>query len=156
MKSLRLSSVLLAAALAGPALGGPIYMKFDGIDGESMAPAPGSIQVETRDLDQLERLAAQKAPRGGSHLQLGISSINFTKHVDRASPKLAQAAAAGKHIPRGVLTVRKAGGGQQDYLVVRMEDIIVSSFRPPAGGATQGTESVTINFAKADFDYHRK
>ena len=49
------------------------------------------------------------------------------KLVDEASPLLLAAAVTGTHIGSAVLSVRKAGQGQQDYLVITMKEVLVSS-----------------------------
>jgi hypothetical protein len=49
--------------------------------------------------------------------------------LDKASPALFLACANGKHLSSAVLTVRKAGKGQQEYLVLKLTDVMVSSYQ---------------------------
>jgi type VI secretion system secreted protein Hcp len=130
-----------------------IYMKVEGIDGEAIAsPTPGAFEIQISQLDQLERMAAQKAPRGGQNIPLSISSLNFTKVQDKASPKLAQAHTKGQAIPRATLFVRKAGG--ENYLTVKLENCMISSYQLGAhSGSGRPTESLSINFTKILVDY---
>ena len=153
MRKAAFLALVIGAAVAGPALGAPIYMKFEGIDGEATAaPIPGAFEIQISQLDQLEHLAAQKAPRGGQNIVLQISSLNFTKRQDKASPQLMQANAKGQHIPRALITVRKAGG--ETALTVKLENCMISGFQTSAAHAGERpTESISINFTKILVDY---
>jgi type VI secretion system secreted protein Hcp len=63
----------------------------------------------------------------------------------------------GEHFKTGVLSLRKAGGkgGPVEYLVIKLEEIIVSSYS--TGGSGEGGEvvheNVSLNFAKFQIDY---
>jgi type VI secretion system secreted protein Hcp len=154
LKKAIVPALALAAALAAPALGAPIYMKFDGIDGEAMnAPTPGSIEIQTTSLDAVERQAAQKAPRGGSAIPISLPTFTFVHTVDKASPALMKAAAKGTHFKKVTLFVRKTGGGN-DYLVVTMKDVFISSVSPSGGGAASPMETITIGAAQSEAAYH--
>ena len=48
---------------------------------------------------------------------------------------LLRACATGEHIKEATITVRKAGKGQQEYLIVKMNDVVVS-------GVSQGGSDV--------------
>src|SRR5882757_9883756 len=50
------------------------------------------------------------------------------------------------------ITHRKAGKGQQEYLVVKMNDVIITGV--VHGGSGEGSsETVSLVFAKVDFEY---
>ncbi len=53
--------------------------------------------------------------------------FNFMHIYDKASPVLAKNCAAGKHFSDVVLTARKAGEGQKDFLKVTMKEVFVTS-----------------------------
>lgn len=154
-RSLIPPAVVLAVLLGAPALGGPIYMKIEGVDGSySDASVQGAIEVESMQMAQVERTAAQAAPRGGKNVKVALSSMNFTHHYDKASPVLLQAAAKGKHFSQVALYCRKSGQSN-DYLVVKLEDCVVTSYQaaPGAAGGARPMESLSINFAKIAVDY---
>lgn len=152
-RSLIPPAVVLAVLLGAPALGGPIYMKIEGVDGSySDASLQGAIEVESMQMAQVERTAAQAAPRGGKNVKVALSSMNFTHHYDKASPVLMKAATKGTHFPRAVLYCRKVGQ-LNDYLVVKLEDCLVSSYQTSPGGGARPMESLSINFAKITVDY---
>jgi type VI secretion system secreted protein Hcp len=80
--------------------------------------------------------------------------FNFTHHVDKASPLLLKACATGRHINEATITLRKAGKGHGEFLVIKMSDVIVTGVAPSgaADGATTA-ESVALQCAKVDLEY---
>ena len=72
---------------------------------------------------------------GGGEGKASFNDFNFTHHVDKASPVLLKACATGEHIKEATITVRKAGKGQQEYLIIKMNDVIITSVNP-SGSAT--------------------
>jgi type VI secretion system secreted protein Hcp len=89
---------------------------------------------------------------GGATGKTTFLDFNFTHHIDKASPVLMRACATGEHIKDATITVRKAGKGQQEYLVLKMNDIIITSVHPSITGE-DGLEGVTLRPAQVDFEY---
>ena len=60
----------------------------------------------------------------------------------------------GKHLKEAKLTCRKAGGKQENFLVVTMSDVLISSYQT---GGSQGGEvpmdQISLNYSKMDIDY---
>jgi len=76
------------------------------------------------------------------------------KYVDLATPDLMLRAARGQVIPSAQLSVRNAGVGQGDFLVISMSDVIVTSVA--SGGAKELDrmhETLTLAFASATITY---
>jgi type VI secretion system secreted protein Hcp len=77
------------------------------------------------------------------------------KGSNKASPKLLLACACGEHIKKAVLTCRKAGKDQQEFLKVTMSDILVTSYQ--TGGAESSgvvpMDQISLNFAKIEHEY---
>src|SRR5687768_2760910 len=71
---------------------------------------------------------------GGGEGKASFADFNFTHYIDKASPVLLKACATGEHIKDGIITVRKAGKGQQEYLIIKMNDILVTGVHPQATG----------------------
>jgi type VI secretion system secreted protein Hcp len=91
---------------------------------------------------------------GGGSGKASFNDFNFTHHVDKATPPLLKACATGSHIPTATITVRKAGQGQQEYLIIRMTDVLVTGVAMSVAGDEPTTaENVTIQFAKVDLEY---
>lgn len=126
----------------------------------------GAIKGESRDArhrDQIDVLAwswgvSQSGTAGhgggGGAGRASFHDFTFTHHIDKASPLLMKACATGEHLRDGVITVRKAGEGQQDFLVITMTDLLVSSVAPSVTAEGDTTlESVVLTFAKVDLEY---
>ena len=62
------------------------------------------------------------------------------------------ACATGQHIKDATITVRKAGKAQQEFLIVKMNDVVITSVAL-AGTGEPPLESVTMQFAKIDLEY---
>ena len=94
---------------------------------------------------------------GGGAGKAQFNDFNFTTNVSKASPKLFLACASGEHIKEATITVRRAGentGSNQDYLILKMTDVMISSYNPSASsGGDRPTESVSMAFAKIEFTY---
>ena len=62
--------------------------------------------------------------------------------------------ANGKHFKQADLVVRKAGEHPLEYLKIKLNEILVSSYSSGgSGGEDRLTENVTLNFAKIDVTY---
>jgi type VI secretion system secreted protein Hcp len=91
---------------------------------------------------------------GGGEGKASFHDLNVTHHIDKASPLLLKSCATGAHIPEATITVRKAGKGQQEYLIFKMSDVLVSSVTMSVVADEATTmENVTLQFAKVDFEY---
>jgi len=86
--------------------------------------------------------------------KVNVQDVSFTKYIDKSSPDLMLATCNGKHFDKAVLTVRKAGEQPLEYLLVTMEDLIITSVSTGgSGGEDRLTENVTLNFARIKVQY---
>src|SRR5207244_10935431 len=53
-----------------------------------------------------------------------IQDFHFTMTTSKASPTLLKVCATGEHIKDATLSCRKAGGSQQDFMIIKMNDVI--------------------------------
>ena len=90
---------------------------------------------------------------GGGEGKANFHDLSFTHKIDKASPVLMKSCATGQHIKEATITLRKAGKGQQEFLIVKLNDVLVTSVAH--GGDTSGpaSETVTLAFAKVDLEY---
>jgi type VI secretion system secreted protein Hcp len=128
------------------------FLKLDGVDGESADKKhAGSIDVESFSWGLTN--SSTNTPGGGAGAgRASFQDFSFTSRVSKASPKLFLACASGQHIKKAVLTVRKAGSEQQDYLQVTLTDCLVSSYQSAgeSGGDAVPTDQFSLNFAKIE------
>jgi type VI secretion system secreted protein Hcp len=91
---------------------------------------------------------------GGGEGKASFHDFNFTHHIDKASPVLLKACATGEHIKEATITVRKAGKGQQEFLIIKMNDVIITSVDlSGTGEAPASAAHVALQFAKVDLEY---
>ena len=91
---------------------------------------------------------------GGGEGKASFHDFNFTHHIDKGSAVLMKACATGEHIKDATITVRKAGKGQQEFLIIKMNDIIITSVEPSgAGDGSLTAENVAMQCAKVDLEY---
>ena len=91
---------------------------------------------------------------GGGAGKATFQDLTFTHHIDKATPLLLKACATGEHIPEATIAVRKAGKGQQDYLVVKLNDVLITSVAMSVAVDDPTTaESVSLQAAKVDLEY---
>jgi type VI secretion system secreted protein Hcp len=131
-----------------------IFARIGTIKGESRdAKHPGEIEV----LSWSWGVAQSGAPAsggGGGAGKATFHDLTFTHHVDKASPLLMKACATGEHLKDATITVRKAGKTPQEYLVVKLADVRVTSVTTSVSAEADGTvESVALAFAKVDLEY---
>ena len=83
-----------------------------------------------------------------------VQDLSFTKYIDKSTPDLMLACCNGKHFDKAVLTVRKAGENPLEYLLVTLENLMVTNVSTGAsGGEDRLTENVTLNFARVKVNY---
>jgi type VI secretion system secreted protein Hcp len=131
------------------------FLKVDGIDGESTdAKHTNAIDVESWSWGETQS-GAHAGGGGGGAGKVVMQDFHFVTKVSKASPLLMLACATGQHIKKAVLTCRKAGGKQEDFLVVTMSDLLVSSFQTGGSGHSDivPTDQCSINFSKIEFEY---
>jgi type VI secretion system secreted protein Hcp len=73
--------------------------------------------------------------------------------MDKSSPLLAMASCDGKSPGQATFVARKAGRDQQEYLKIKLTDIIISSYNTSGSSDDKPLETVSLNFGKAEIEY---
>jgi type VI secretion system secreted protein Hcp len=131
-----------------------IFAKIGDIKGESL---------DDKHKDEIEvlswswgvtnaRPAGAGSGGGGGQGKASFHDLSFTHKIDKASPVLMKGCATGVHLKEATITHRKAGKGQQEFLVVKMNDVIITSVSHEDSGGDQ-METVSLAFAKVDLEY---
>jgi type VI secretion system secreted protein Hcp len=130
-----------------------IFAKIGDIKGES---------TDARHKDEIDVLSftwgvANAGPTGaGSGSGAGKATFQdllIVHGIDNATPALLLACATGKHIAEAVITHRKAGPTQPDYLIVKLSDVTITSVSQTGTEDHPYAESVTLKYAKVDLHY---
>jgi type VI secretion system secreted protein Hcp len=134
-----------------------MFMEIEGVKGESQD------KKHTKTIDVLawswgmSQSGTTHMGTGGGGGKVSVHDLSFTKYVDSATTQLMLFCANGKHLKEGKLYVRRAAGekeGGLEYLIIKMNEIIVSSVSTGgSGGEDRFTENVTLNFAKVHVEY---
>jgi type VI secretion system secreted protein Hcp len=130
------------------------FLKIDGIDGESTdSKHKAEIDVESWSWGQTN--SGDAAHRGGMGAgKVSMQDFHFVMRMNKATPKLMEVCATGEHIKKAVLTCRKAGKEQQEYLKVTMSDLVVSSYQTGgSSGDVVPTDQISLNFSKIEYEY---
>src|SRR6185295_7203541 len=92
---------------------------------------------------------------GGAGGKPSFKELVITHKIDKASPLLLNACATGQHMKEATITHRKAGKGQQEFLIIKMNDVIITGVTHGGGGEGGQTSAETVNltFAKVDLEY---
>jgi type VI secretion system secreted protein Hcp len=131
------------------------YLKVDGIDGESQdSKHKGEIDVESWSWGE-SQAGTHAGGGGGGAGKVQMQDFHFVMKINKASPKLMLACATGQHIKKAVLTCRKAGGKQEDFLKVTMSDLLVSSYQTGGSGHSDivPTDQISLNYSKIEIEY---
>ena len=129
------------------------HIKIDGVDGESK---------HKDHKNEIEVLAWQWGVHNASGIISGGGSgkgkaepgeFLFSHEYDKASPVLAKHCVTGKHFPKLVLTCRKSGDGQQEFLKITLKEVFVTSVGPSASTGSDVLENVTCTYKDVECEY---
>jgi type VI secretion system secreted protein Hcp len=130
------------------------FLKIEGIDGES-TDAKHKNEIDVESWSWGETNAGSHAVGGGGGAgKVSMQDFHFVMRVNKATPKLVLACASGEHVKKAVLTCRRAGKEQQEYMQITFSDLLVSSYQTGgSAGDIVPVDQISMNFAKIEFSY---
>jgi len=129
-----------------------VFLKIGDIKGESKdSKHPAEIDVLSWSWG-VAQTGSMGAGGGGGAGKAHFQDLSIMHALDKASPVLMKACATGEHIKEATLVARKAGKGQQDYLIIKMKEVFITSVAP-SGSSEHPMESVSIQFGSIDVEY---
>ncbi|MBM3940680.1 MAG: hypothetical protein FJ318_07305 [SAR202 cluster bacterium] len=132
------------------------FLEIEGLKGESAdSRHPGTIQIESWSWGVSNSGSASVGGGGGAG-KASFQDFHFTAPTSSASPLLFLASASGKPIKKAVLYARKGGGGKggdSDYLIITLNDVLVSSYQSSGNAGEPPSDQFSLNFAKIEFSY---
>jgi type VI secretion system secreted protein Hcp len=151
----RILQAAVVAALAFPvaasAAAVDYFLKIDGIDGESTDDRhKNEIDVESWSWGVSP---SSPSNTGRASSKPCVSPISFAKLIDKATPQLMVNAVSGMLIPKAVLTARKAGEQQQEFLKIELTNVLVSSYQTGGSSGSVPVDQFSLNFAKMTVEY---
>jgi type VI secretion system secreted protein Hcp len=125
----------------------PIYMKFDGIDGDVTAQGHEKwIEIHSISMGAANPPGTERASSPS------VSEIVVTKSTDISSVKLMLATTGGNLLNGGRIDFTNVGEGQdQVYMKYTLENVLVTSFQVSGDGNSRPMESLSLNFTKVTY-----
>ncbi|WNJ88324.1 type VI secretion system tube protein Hcp [Bosea sp. 685] len=120
-----------------------IFLKLDDVESECVIKdQDGKLALDSYSYG-VTQAGTSHVATGSTQAISSFSDMSCTMIPDKSAVTLFQFCATGKHIGKGKLTqLKSAGDGTVDFVVIEMEDIVISSFQ------YSGTdEHVMINFS---------
>lgn len=130
------------------------FLKLDGISGDSAdAKHKGEIDVLSFSFGETQAAGGGAAGGGGAG-KVEMSDFSFVAGTSRASPQLFQHCAEGRHIKQGLLTLRRSGRAPQEYLKIKLQDVLVSAYSI-GGQESEGnpTDAFSLSFTTISIDF---
>src|SRR5260370_12000958 len=129
-----------------------IFAKIGDIKGES---------TDNKHKDEVEVLSYSWGVTNAGHIGTGggggagratFQDLSIVHKIDKASPKLLEACATSEHLKEATITFRKAGKGQQDFLIIKIEDAIITGVvqTPPSSGPGRGAVNLEVAEARCE------
>jgi len=134
-----------------------IYLKVEGIDGESTAPGHEA---------EIDVLAWSWGVSngglvfgGGGSTKSSFTPIKVIKSVDAATANLVASAAIGQHINTAVLTMTRPaqGGGEFEFMKITLTQLIVSKVAHGGKDSEAGiAETITLDYTTIKIEYQQE
>ena len=133
-----------------------IFAKIGDIKGESL-DSKHKNEIEVLSFSWGVANSGSAAPGGGGGAgKATFQDLLIVHGIDKATPELLTACASGLHIKDATITHRKAGKGQQEFLIVTLNDVTIAAVSHSGDDAEPYVEAVSLKFAKVDFHYRKQ
>jgi len=137
-------------------MAGDYFLKADGIEGESQDERHrGEIELESWSFGGAQSGAGQEDFSGRTRMgKFNAQPFQFTAKGSKTSPRLFLACRTGQYVKNATLFARKDGANQQDYMTIRLTDILVASYQQSGtSGTDTPTDQVSLTYTKIDIEY---
>jgi type VI secretion system secreted protein Hcp len=123
-----------------------IYCKVAGVDGESQdSKHTGWIAVDSI-AGGVANAGAMGYGGGGGSGKSQWQDLTLRCKFEKSFSTLMQKCASGEHIPSVEISACKAGGEQQEFLNIKMTDVIISSLNLTGAEVTEPMFDIGFNF----------
>ena len=130
------------------------FVRIEGISGESSDEKhAGWIEITDFDLDVSQSVSkTASSSRGATAERADFSEFRFSKLLDKASPKLALACAAGIHIDTIIVELCRSGGDKVRFMQYKFNNCMINSLITSADGDLPEDE-VSFVYGKIEWCY---
>jgi type VI secretion system secreted protein Hcp len=131
------------------------YIKFDGVDGESLAKGHekwSDLIDFSQAVHKIGAGATGAARRRGTPV---LEDVQCKKLLDKASPKLAEAVCNGKVFPKVEIHLKNAtlDSSRETYYKYELKNVLVTSYNVQGGSQDKPMESFSLNFEEIKVTY---
>jgi type VI secretion system secreted protein Hcp len=127
-----------------------MFLKIDGIDGDSSAHKhKGEIELLSFSWGITNKTSSTGG--GGGAGKPVVQDFVIVKSMGASSPQLMEKCCSGQHIPSVSLTL-SSKESKQDYLKIKLEDVLISSYQTGGGGAGGSVPMDQVSFAFRSVD----
>lgn len=128
------------------------HIKFKGVEGES-SHKDHKGEIEVLSWSHGVNNIAHGSGGGAGKGKAEPGAFHFVHHYDKASPTLMKKCAEGTHFDEVVVTSRKSGTGQKDFLKIHLKEVFITSVQPSGSSGGDIAESVSMSYASIDYSY---
>jgi type VI secretion system secreted protein Hcp len=126
------------------------FVKFGDIAGESTDRAHRGWSNALTFSQSISRPAATATGTARRRAAAVFDTLTITREMDKASPKLQEAAARGQVLPTVTLHVT---AGARVYYTVELKNALISGYSVQGDGAKRPTEEIQVSFAEVKVTY---
>jgi type VI secretion system secreted protein Hcp len=137
-------------------MGVDCFLKLDGVTGESTdQDHSGEVELVSWSWQAHNPPNIGSQTSGAGTGRVKGHEIQCVAQMSKASPSLMEFCTQGKHFQTGTITCRKAGGKQQNFLVLSLSEVYISHYQTGGSAGTNGIPycSFTLAFGKITYDY---
>ncbi len=123
-----------------------MFLKIDGIDGESGSHKHKN-EIEVLSFSWGLSNTASSTGGGGGAGKVSVNDFSIVKQIDGSSPKLMEACCTGQLLKDVTVTLVNKERQQED-LIVKMSDVLISSYQTGSAGSGGAVpmDQVSFNF----------
>ena len=132
------------------------FLKIEGIEGDSQQRGhEKEIEISSFSWGETNAASPGSPGTGGGAGKVQMQDFHFTMATSKASQQIHAFCAGGQHIKEALLSCRKAGREQVDFLKIKLSDVLISSYAlgGEAGGVGDPTDQASLSFVKIDIAF---
>lgn len=139
-------------------MAGDLFIKIDGIDGESTDDKHAKwIEPESFSFGAVQPGNVRASALGGAGIErVEHNDLSFSKLIDSASPKIYDACCKGTISKTVTIEAWRAGGEKTKYMEIKLEQVLITSYSLGGGSGGFPSESITMNFGKITLTYFQQ
>jgi len=132
------------------------FLKIPGAEGESTDKGhQNEIEILSWSWGESNASSHESGTTGGAAGKAHLQELVCTLRANKATPVLMQFCAEGTHVTdETVLTCRRAGKTPQDYFLIKMKPVYITSYQTGgSSGDVVPVDTISLNFGAVKFEY---